>query len=115
MISRRALAPLSNDSGSKPDLLGSSGGGASDLVSEAGSGGEGELEGEEEKKGKRKEESAYARSESVDTEATAAATATQEVNLAAAMASECGFEMDHQRASFEARGSMRGASLNPSG
>ncbi|KAL4305966.1 hypothetical protein AHAS_Ahas16G0131100 [Arachis hypogaea] len=84
-----ALAPLSNDSGSKPDLLGSSGGGGSVLESEAGLDGEGELEGEEEKNGKQKEESALAaRSESEDMEATAAATAAQVVNLDAAMASE---------------------------
>ena len=99
MISRRALAPLSSDSGSNPDLLGSSGGGCSVLESEAGSDGEGELEGEEEKNGKRKEESAWAaRSESEDMEATAAATAAQVVNLAAAMVSECTLEMDHLRA-----------------
>lgn len=54
MISRRALAALSNDSGSKPDLLGSSsGGGESDLLSDDWSVGE----GEEEKKGKRKKDS----------------------------------------------------------
>lgn len=58
MISRRALAPLSNDSGSNPDLLGSSGAGGSELVSEDWFGGDGALGGEEEKKGNRKEESA---------------------------------------------------------
>lgn len=58
MISRRALAALSNDSGSKPDLLGSSaGGGESDFLSDDWSVGGGELEGEEEKKGKRKKDS----------------------------------------------------------
>lgn len=82
------MAPLSNDSGSKPDLLGSSGGGGSDLPSEAWlGGGGGALEGEELKKGNRKEESAEARSEKVDMESTAAdVTATHEVNLEAAMA-----------------------------
>lgn len=57
MISRRALAALSNDSGSKPDLLGSSaGGGESDFLSDDWSV-RGGLEGEEEKKGKRKKDS----------------------------------------------------------
>jgi hypothetical protein len=54
LIPRIALAALSNESGSKPDLLVSSGGGDSDLLSDDWSVEEDELEGEEEKKGKRK-------------------------------------------------------------
>jgi len=58
LILRVALAPLCNESASKPDLLGSSGAGGSELLSEDWFGGDGALEGEEEKKGNRKEESA---------------------------------------------------------
>lgn len=85
MISRRALAPLSNDSGSNPDPLGSSAPAASEsdlrlaVCSD-------EEEEEDEKNGMRKEESAYAPSERVDNDATAAAIATQDEIFEAAMA-----------------------------
>ncbi|POO02516.1 hypothetical protein TorRG33x02_015000 [Trema orientale] len=89
LISRRALAPLSNDSGSNPEPLGSSAPAASEsdlgLADWSDEEGVEEVEVEEEKKGKRKEESAYAPSERVDNDATAAAIATHDENFEAAM------------------------------
>lgn len=89
MISRRALAPLSNASGSNPDPLGSSAAAEawdSDLASVIWSGGGGVEDEEEEKKGgNRKKLSAYARSDSVDSDAPAAAIAAHEYNFEAAI------------------------------
>lgn len=86
LISRRALAPRSKDSGSNPDPFRSSGSAA--LVDSDGSAGDSDVGGgggEEEKKGKRNRESAWARLCDVDIDVKAAAAiAAAEHNLEAA-------------------------------